>query len=65
MAVDERLGSRAIIVESRGGHLLFELANRRFRFSDARLERLDALLPRLHLARFLPRVRIGALFFRV
>ena len=47
MTIDQRLRGGAIVVEARRGHRLFELANRRFAFRDARFELIDALLVRL------------------
>ena len=65
VSVDEGLRCSAILVKPGRRHLLLELADRGFGFGDPRLERVDPLLPRLQLARFLARVRVDALLLRV
>ena len=65
VSVDEGLRCSAILVKAGRRHLLLELADRGFGLGDPRLERVDPLLPRLQLARFLARVRVDALLLRV
>ena len=60
VTIDQRLGGRAIVVETRRGHRLLELADRRFAFGDARLELIDALLVGLRLALTLARFGVEA-----
>jgi len=59
--VDDRLDGLAILIEAGLGHPRFDRANRRLAFLDPRFELIDPLLPRLQLARALPRLGIDAL----
>ena len=60
MAVDDRLGRGAVVVETRGGHRLFDLADRRFGLGDPRFEPIDLRAPRLFGARASPRLGVRA-----
>src|SRR6185503_19565987 len=65
MLVDDRLRGGAILVEPGRGHLQLDFADGRLGFRDARLQRLDPLLPRLQLAGLFPRFGVDSLFFLV
>ena len=65
MAIDRRLSSDAIVIETRLNHGALELSNRLLAVGDAILELIDPRPSRLFGARLLAGLRVGTLFLVV
>jgi len=65
VAVENRLGGGPVVVETGGGHRLFEFLDRGFGFGNSRFERGDAIEAGLYRFLLFPRLGVDTFLFLV